>query len=389
MMSRKPIIGTLCLSISLVLLSEFSVAQIAISSPSYVNSISSFDKFIPRPESKTSLDYDIWDSLLEEMVLSTGASSRRRMSSPPKILGTRLAHGHTSAYRLEGNRIPFSIMKPEFKTWITEYRQDLERIGSEIDISKLSRNEQLAFWFNLHNVVIIEQLALEYPVRRPEDLKIGDPKEPLHDAKIINIKDTKLSLRDIREEIVYANWRNPKVIYGFFLGDIGSPSIQNSAFTGNNVSIILDRTAEEFVNSLRGFYVRNNKQYISRIYSDVAKYYFPNFDTDVAKHLRMFMRDDVSSQILQTASFQTDRYEPTIADLTAGRGNYISPSSIQSTEEFGITTEGPSSLSQYVRELVDKRERLRERGLLGIVTIEDIPTIDPDSPEGKDIDLEP
>ena len=363
--------------------SEDVSAQIALVQNTQTIEAQNFDKFIPRPQKTTRIDYDIWNDLLGEMVLSTGPSARKRYGRPRAITGSRFVRGHSSPYRLEGNRIPYSEIRPDFMAMLTEYRADLERIGTDIDISKLPRNEQLAYWFNLHNVVMVEQLAKEYPVKRPEDLKIGKPAVQLYDAKIINIKNTKLSLRDIREKIVYANWRNPKVIYGFYLGDIGSPSIQNRAFNANNVNQILNLNAEEFVNSLRGFHVRNNKQYVSRLYTDVAKFYFPNFDRDVETHIKKFMRDDVKSEMLSAASFSIDRYDPIIADMTAGQGRYKSISSLSSTSRSGVSLTGHNTLKQFVEELVVKREKLKELGLYsnGTVIVEDIETDDGLTPE--------
>lgn len=390
-MSKPQLIKYIILSTICLASLDIANAQIAVSNPAYSTDVPNFTKFKPQPQNKTQINYDIWNGLLEEMVLYTGPSTRKRMSRPQAVTGSKLVNGHISAYRLEGNRIPYSEMKPIFKSNITEYRKDLERIGTEINISKLSKNEQLSFWLNLHNVVIIEQLANEYPVRRPSSLKIGDTKASLHDAKIIKIKNSKLSLRDIRENIVYPNWQNPKVIYGFHLGDIGSPSIQNTAFNATNVSDLLDRSASEFTNSLRGFYVRNNNQYISKLYSDTAKYYFPHFDVDIAKHISKYMRDEVRSQLLTSKPFRTDRYDRMIADLTGGQGRTASKSYLQTQSEFGIVRTNRDAFDQYVQELHTKREALERQGLVnnGVVIIEDIPTIDPDSREAKDIDLEP
>lgn len=351
-----------------------------------------FAKFKPTPQKTTRIDYDMWDSLLEEMVLYTGPSTRKHASRPRPITGSRFSRGHTSPYRLEGNRIPYSEIKPAYKEALTEYRKDLERVGTEIEISKLSRNEQLAFWLNLHNTVIIERLAEEYPVRRPRELKIGKPKVLLHDAKIINIKGEKLSLRDIREKIVYPNWKNPTVIYGFHLGDIGSPSIQNTAFNAANVNDLLDRSASEFINSLRGFHTRNNKQFISQLYTEVAAFYFSDFHADIANHMRKFMRSDVSKQLKQGVPFEIDDYQTVIADMTGGRGNFESISILRSDTGYGAFEGKVSTFQQYVKELVSKRRDLERSGLVGsgTVIIEDIETTDSHEDDFElDIDLEP
>ncbi len=380
-MSKKSVVQSAFIALLLLSGSGVSTAQVAMTTGSSSASLEGFGQFIPRPQKKTKIDYDVWDSILEEMVLYTGPSARIRMSRPAPVTGSRFSRGHTSPYRLEGNRIPYSQMKTEFKELITGYREDIERVGSQLDIAKLSRNEQLAYWMNLHNVVMVEQLAMEYPVRQPSDLKIGKPRVLLHDAKIINIKGTALSLRDIREKIVYPNWKNPKVIYGFYLGDIGSPSIQNTAFNAKNISDVLDRSASEFVNSLRGFHVKsNNRQYISELYTDVAKFYFPNFDADVKQHLAKFMRDDVRSQMISNTSFRTDRYETIIADMTAGLGSFTSISQLETTSRNSISrTVSPTR--EFMQELIKKRESLERQGLVGngTVIIEDIETVDPDS----------
>jgi len=388
-MSKKSIFYSSFIALLFLSGSEFSTAQIAMTNPSVIKETSTFDIFTPRPQSKTRIDYDILDSLLEEMVLNTGPSSRKRMPRPQPITGSRFVRGHASAYRLEGNRIPYSEIKPEFINLITEYRQDLEQIGSKVDIASLSKNEQLAFWINLHNIVIIEQLAKEYPVRQPSLLKIGLPRTLLDEAKIINVANRVLSLKDIREKIVYPNWRNPKVIYGFYLGDIGSPSIQNSAYTADNLSDLLDRNANEFVNSLRGFHVRNNKQYVSQLYKDVAPFYFQSFDRDISTHIKSFMRDDVKSQ-MTAVSFHIDRYDHIIADLTAGQGIYKSISPLSSGSRSGQQITGQSNLTQYIDEIVVKRRTLKRQGLIGngVVIIEDIETHSSTDGPAPDIDLD-
>ena len=122
----------------------------------------------------------------------------------------------------------FSYLDSQYKSGVSEYRKDLQDVGSNIDLTRFSRDEQLAYWLNLHNVAVIEQIALNYPVKTPRKIKIdiNGNKVDLHDAKFITVKGVSLSLRDIREKIVYPNWDNPDVIYGFFHGDIGSPSVQ-------------------------------------------------------------------------------------------------------------------------------------------------------------------
>ena len=96
--------------------SEISVAQ----------NVTNFSKFKPRPSQNAHVDYDVWNTLLESMVLYTGPSTRSLSPRRRPITGNRVVLGHTSRYRMEGNRIPFSGFKPAYLENVVKYREELE-----------------------------------------------------------------------------------------------------------------------------------------------------------------------------------------------------------------------------------------------------------------------
>ena len=357
----------------------------AAQSQSAIGLTSRFNVFSPKRQTASSvIDYQIWDEALKNIVLRLGQSTRIRASRPNPIVGTRRVQGHKSAYRLEGSRVTFSYLNDEYREGLTAYKKDLERIANEVNITHLSKKEQLVFWFNLHNVALIEQIALNYPVRRPSDLKIGAGKQPLHEAKLLNIRGVALSLRDIRENIVYANWNNPDVMYGFFHGNIGGPALQNYAITSNNVDYILELQADEFVNSLRGFHESRKVLKISTLYEEARAYYFPNWDQDLKTHLRKHASPKVLKELESNKPFKFDRYDPIVADLLAGDR--------PSTSKLNVTINGRSQsarmspeIARLFRELEQKTRIMKKRGMIrkgtGTVTIEDIETIDVDIPD--------
>lgn len=182
-----------------------------------------FATFAPRQDaSRDRIDYEIWDFALKNMLVDMGPSTRQGAPRPDSITGTRLKYGPQSRYRLEGSLVLFHYFDKDVIASFTEYRQDLERVAGTLDISGLPRDEQLAFWINLHNVALLEQIANEWPVREPHEITVGGV--PLDDAKFINLRGIPVSLRDIRENIVFRHWKDPKVIYGFWRGQIGGRS---------------------------------------------------------------------------------------------------------------------------------------------------------------------
>ena len=278
-----------------------------------------FAKFVPAPKNDLKIDYNYWNEILNNLVFLTGVSTRQVAPKPEPLTGSRFVVEHTSPYRLEGNKIPFSKLRAEHVLTLQEYKRDLEDLANTTEIAALPKKEQLVYWINLHNLTVTLLIAESYPVMKPSNLLIGEGKVPLHDAKVISVNGSKLSLRDIRENIVYPNWEDPKVIYGFFLGDIGSPSMQGQSFTAENVDRLLDQNASEFVNSLRAF----SRGGVSKIYKDVARFYFTNFDGDLGQHFQQYMWDEVYEEFTATKTLKINSYEYDIADMEGGHADHV------------------------------------------------------------------
>ncbi|MEM6907458.1 MAG: DUF547 domain-containing protein [Pseudomonadota bacterium] len=288
------------------------------------------------------IDYRHWDEALSFFVIPMGPSLREGAPRVEPGTGTRIVYGHRSRFRLEGNRIAFSFLDEDVQQSLTDYRRDLERVGNELDLTRLPRNEQLAFWLNLHNVAVVEAIAQEYPLRDPAEGAFGTNKAGLQDAKLVTVKGVELSPRDIRERIVYPNWRDPKVLYGFWRGEIGGPSIQRVAFTGENVDVLLALSAEEFVNSLRGIEAYGGSLRLSPIYRDAEPFFFQD-ESALREHLNTYAREDVKGLLSSDRGIAYKRYESDIADLLYGRGdpgiNFVCT---QLAGEFGFLLQAPS-----------------------------------------------
>ena len=322
------------------------------------------EAFVPRVrDAESRIDYSLWGYALQNMVVGLGPSLRSAVGRPEGFTGTRFNRGHKSRLRMEGSRIAYSFFDEELTASLTAYREDLERVGTELDIASLSRNEQLAYWLNLHNVAVIEQIALGYPTIQPSRLKIEGV--PMDEARFIEVAGVKLSPKDIRTGIVYPNWDDPRVIYGFYRGDIGSPLIQPEEFNARNLDFLLSDNAEEFVNSLRGVEQRGKTLHVSTIYEEAAPYYFQDFQTDLFKHLGTHANYDVVKEIAKTERIEASLTEPDIGDLARGqRQPYVA--NVTSTNRFGepvlASTRIPLNIQRYVGERREKIEKLQRRG---------------------------
>jgi len=274
--------------------------------------------FAPRPDGRDRrLDYSVWTEALQAYVVSMGPPLRKMpvtVAGPP---GSRIKNGPDSMYRTDGAMIGFSIIDRDVIANVGRYRRELEAVADALDLPSLPRNEQLAFWLNLHNVAMMEKIGEAWPIRQPRDVVVDGV--PLDDARFITVNGVALSPRDIRERIVYAHWRNPVVIYGFWRGEIGGPAIQREAFAGQDLADQLDRAAREFVNSRRGTEKRGDTLHVSRFYDEAASFYFPRFEPDMRAHLTRYVEGPVVTMLAETTFIKPTIYEYDIADLSGGR----------------------------------------------------------------------
>ena len=324
--------------------------------------------FTPAPaKSDIRIDYGYWDTALKEIVFKMGRSDRRGAPSVQAGKATRFVYGHESRFRLEGNRVLFSFFEDEQLEALTAYRQDLEAVADQVDISTLSRNEQLAFWLNLHNVAVIEQIARNYPAKRPAEIRLGTEETPLDDSPFLTVAGVRLSLRDIRTRIIYPNWQDPKVLYGFFRGEIGGPSIMYDAFDADNVSDLLDEAADEFVNSLRGTERRGSTLHVSRLYEEAMPFFFPDRQDSLRAHLLEYSDEEVRSFIERTSRIEPSIWESDISDLAGAEKDpqyYPGTSAIH-----GVAP----NIARLVGERNVKLQRMIRRGeIVGKVTVIDM-----------------
>lgn len=280
-------------------------------------------KFAPRPtpNAQTAVDYRTLDAALGGIVFRAGPSLRRAVRRPRPLTGSRIVYAHTSPLRLEGNKVLFSRLSAGAKEVIHGLRRDLVALGNRVSIPTLPRDEQLAYWFNLHNIVVLSELAKQYPVLHPRRLQVPPDDRYLHEAPLVEIDGVTLSLTDIRIGIVYRHWDDPRVFYGFFHGDLASPSIRDEAWTGDTVWSKLRLNAIEFVNSLRG--VRNSRDtlLVSRLYEEGRGTLFVDWPADLRAHLYAFADQETKTRLGQTLPSDVgfSKYEARIADIVGGR----------------------------------------------------------------------
>ncbi|MCJ9429737.1 DUF547 domain-containing protein [Kordiimonas marina] len=270
------------------------------------------------PGSPIQINYGDWNRILQITVLDAGRSSGRGSTSTPRPeIGTRVVHGNTKSTRNEGNRLYFKAFanNPANLKALDTIRTELEKVPDQAPLKLWDEHEQLAYWLNLYNITLIEEISKEYPVRSLKKLKYG--RHSLWDKKVLKVSGVPLSLNDIHN-IIINKWDSSLVMYGMFQGYIGGPNIMDEAFTGDNVHKLLIQNAKEFISTSRGMRFSGKKLRVSDYYEE-NKALFPHFKKDLKDHLAKLTEDPAErARIMDIKHIEAKTNDYYIADLSGG-----------------------------------------------------------------------
>ncbi len=323
------------------------------------------------PKSKYRLDYSDMNAVLKASVLDMGPSTHKRAKKPKRSTSSRMILANPLPSRLEGNRVMYDKFQEPQIEFLKAMRDDLLAIPSQVPIERLRKNEQLAYWYNLHNAIVMAKLAEEYPITRLKPLFDPEDEDAFYKQRIFDMSGTMISLEDIQDHVV-ENWDDPLVIYGFYMGAVGTPNIRQAAYTGRTVFDDLKSNAVDFVNSVRGTQVWKDKELRVATYYERMNDRFPNFDQDVMNHVREYAKPAFLRRMDAVDEINPRIEDWYIADLYNGNLNQVGGSMAgNSSDALGIQI--ISGLPDHVVELLRYRdEKNAENPRDGTVDVEEV-----------------
>jgi hypothetical protein len=286
-------------------------------------SASSLETTVPEPfrgydaDSKYTIKYDDLTALLRTVVVDTGRSNREKAAPSQAATGTRMK---VSVKRLtvnEANRFYYETFEDneEGRRLLRDIQESLERVPDDAPLKYFSRDEQLAYWLNLYNVTVLNEIIDIYPKSNLKKYLSG--RKSIFDKKILTVAGVPLSLDDIQFTILRQNYDNdPLIIYGLYQGNIGGPNIRRSAYTGKDVYRALKNNAMEFINSNRGTYSKDERVFEVSVLYDRNRVFFPDFDSDLKSHLLTYLEEPERSELQAASTLKPDIDDWSVADLS-------------------------------------------------------------------------
>jgi len=328
--------------------------------------------------SKYAINYDDLTALLKTVVVDVGRSTRRVTQPAPDVTGTRMK-AKVKRTANEGNRFYFETFEDdeEAQEYLRNIQDSLEQLPAEVPLEYFSRDEQLAYWLNLYNVTVLNEIIAVYPKRNLKKLFRG--RSSIFSKKLLTVAGVSLSLDDIQFTILKQNYdNNPLIMYGLYQGIIGGPNIRKTAYSGVDVYRALENNAYEFVNSNRGTFSRDERTFrVSSLY-DRNRAHFPQFDSDLPKHLLKYLEGKERIALQAASKLKPDIDDWSVTDLSGSHqrigGSFAhNRAALLDSVKSTVPADGGGVMGAaagYLHELNDKR--IMENRRNAAVSIEDL-----------------
>ncbi len=236
------------------------------------------------PRSERTIDHSAWDAMLKEYVE---------------------VDDHL-------NRVDYAAWQSENRETLLGYIAALE----DIDLTKLSRPEQYAYWVNLYNAATVALILKHYPVDSIRDIDIspGFFSNGPWGAKLVSVGGVNLSLDNIEHDILRVNWDDPRVHYAVNCASIGCPNLARDAYTGDKLDAQLNAAARAFIASPRGLRFNGARATASKIYSWYDED-FGNSQASVIAHMRRYAEGETAERLARLSSIDNYDYDWRLNDV--------------------------------------------------------------------------
>jgi Protein of unknown function, DUF547 len=204
------------------------------------------------------------------------------------------------------HRVAYSRVTPADRAALGDYIAGLARLP----ISSYDRPEQLAYWINLYNALVVRVVLDHYPISSIRDVAPASAQSSAGpwDQKLVEIEDQPVSLGDIQNRILRPIWRDPRVLYALSCGAVGCPNLQPEPYQAERLEHQLSKAAMAYVNDPRCIRIEDDRLGVSSLY----RWYAPDFggpDTAIINHLMAYAEPKLAMQLERFEKVSDDGFD--------------------------------------------------------------------------------
>ncbi len=152
---------------------------------------------------------------------------------------------------------------------ISELQNYLDHLAKNRPMDMAPKPEKLAYYINLYNAATVKLILDNYPTKSIKDIKNPWGKD------IVQMGGEKVSLGDLEHKIL-RKMDEPRIHFAINCASYSCPKLLNKAFTANNLEILLERTAKDFINDPQRNVLTKEKASLSQIFNWYKKDFTKN-----------------------------------------------------------------------------------------------------------------
>ena len=226
----------------------------------------------------------------------------------------RIDHGEWGAFLVrylrigeDGvHRVAYGAVTPSDRARLDRYIAHL----SGLPISQFNRAEQMAYWINLYNALVVRLVVDHYPVASIRDIgsRTGAPGTGPWRQELVEVEDLPLSLHDIAHRILRPIWRDPRVHYALSCGAVGCPNLQPQPFEADLLERELSEAAMAYVNHSRCIRIEGDQLGLSSLF----RWYQDDFggtERDVLNHLMAYAEPGLAMKLQRFDRISGDGFD--------------------------------------------------------------------------------
>ena len=182
---------------------------------------------------------------------------------------------------------------------------ELLDMAKAISVSKEKAGEYQAFWINGYNLLVIDGIVKNYPIKSPLD------KPGFFDGNKNDIGGKSITLNDIENKLLRKNFpKEPRFHFVLVCGGLGCPPIINEAYVPSKLDAQLETQTKLAINDPNFIRVNKNKVKVSQIF----EWYPGDFKQD-GKKLVDFINQYKSEKLPEKAKISYYLYDWTLNEV--------------------------------------------------------------------------
>jgi len=213
-----------------------------------------------------------------------------------------------------GHRVAYGAVTAADRAALGGYIDQL----AALPISRYNRAEQMAYWINLYNALLVRVVLDHYPfgsVRHLGDRGNAPWEGPPWSTPQVEIEGTPVSLGDIEDRILRPIWQDPRVHYALSCAALGCPALQPEPFEGDRLERQLNEAAMAYVNDPHCIQFEDGALLVSSLF----RWYQDDFggsERAVINHLMAYAEPELAMRLQNFDRIGAETFDWRLNDAT-------------------------------------------------------------------------